>query len=112
MAIRYRSITKSVDFAITRQRGFVFKDQFIVIFVNANGAPFTQIGLSVSRRVGNAVIRNKVKRRLRTILSLISVAGGVDVLIVARVKVSLAGYKELNRSLFNLTKKAGIVEDI
>ena len=37
---------------------------------------------------------------------------GVDVLIVARIKASLAGYKELNHSLFNLTKKAGIVEDL
>ena len=112
MATRYRSITKPVDFATTRHRGFVFKDQFIVIFVNANDSSFTQIGLSVGKRVGNAVVRNRVKRRLRAILLLINVVSGVDVLIVARIKASLAGYKELNHSLFNLIKKAGIVEDL
>ena len=110
--IRYSSITKPEDFAKTRQRGFVFKNQFIVIFVNKNNSQVTQIGLSVGKRVGNAVIRNKVKRRLRAILSLVNIVAGADILVVARLKASLASYKELSHSIFNLTKKAGISEDI
>ena len=110
-AIRYRSITKPEDFAATRQKGFVYKNQFIVIFVNKNHSQITQIGLSVGKRVGNAVIRNKVKRRLKAILSLITIVTGVDILVVARLRASLAGYKELNESLLKLMKKADILKD-
>ena len=111
MAIRYRPITKPEDFAATRQKGLVFKNQFTVIFVNKNNSQITQIGLSVSKRVGNAVIRNKVKRRLKAILSLITIVTGVDILVVARLRASFANYKELNESLLKLTKKADILED-
>lgn len=110
--IRYSSITKTEDFAKTRQRGFVFKNQFMVIFVNKNNSQVTQVGLSVSKRVGNAVNRNKVKRRLRAIFSLVNIVAGVDILVVARLKASFASYKELSHSIFSLTKKAGILEDI
>lgn len=110
--IRYSSITKTEDFAKTRQRGFVFKNQFMVIFVNKNNSQVTKVGLSVSKRVGNAVNRNKVKRRLRAIFSLVNIVAGVDILVVARLKASFASYKELSHSIFNLTKKAGILEDI
>ena len=110
--IRYSSITKTEDFAKTRQRGFVFKNQFMVIFVNKNNSQVTQVGLSVSKRVGNAVNRNKVKRRLRAVFSLVNIVAGVDILVVARLKASFASYKELSHSIFSLTKKAGILEDI
>ena len=88
--IRYSSITKPEDFATTRRNGLVFKNQFVVIFIN----------------------RNKVKRRLRSISSLIDIVAGVDILIVARLKAPIATYRELSDSILNLMKKASILENI
>ena len=110
--IRYSSITKPEDFATTRRNGLVFKNQFVVIFINKNNSQVTQIGLSVSKRIGNAVNRNKVKRRLRSISSLIDIVAGVDILIVARLKAPIATYRELSDSILNLMKKASILENI
>ena len=53
-----------------------------------------------------------MKRRLRSISSLIDIVAGVDILIVARLKASIATYRELSDSILNLMKKASILENI
>lgn len=79
-------------------------------WANAAGVD-SHIGISVARRVGNAVHRNRAKRRLRAIVrSLLGrVRGGYDIVIVARPGSAEASYQELADGLQELLGRSGIL---
>lgn len=65
-----------------------------------------RFGLTVSKRVGNAVVRNKVKRRLRDILRHHkTVLGGLDVVWIARQEAAEASYKALQQDVLSLMER-------
>ena len=66
------------------------------IAVLRNELSFSRVGLSVSKRVGNAVTRNLVKRRMRHALAEMNIAGGWDVVVTAKPQVSSVSYTTLN----------------
>lgn len=70
----------------------------------------TRYGISTGRRIGPAVVRNRVRRRLRTILRSLAVAPGWDVLIVARQPAATATQAELAHALGRLLRGAGITD--
>ena len=74
-------------------------------FPNEFGTP--RLGLSVSRRVGNAVTRNTVRRRLREVFhaSFDEVPGSWDLVVSARPEASEAGLDELTREFARSLRK-------
>jgi len=65
--------------------------------------------LTVSRRVGKAVVRNKIKRRLREILRQMDLPPGWDIIIIARNPAANADYAVLGKSVGNLLIRAGLI---
>jgi ribonuclease P protein component len=76
-------------------------------FPNEYGTP--RLGLSVSRRVGNAVTRNTVRRRLREIFHTVlpEIPSDLDLVISARPAVAEATYGELNEEFVRSLRKLG-----
>jgi ribonuclease P protein component len=72
-----------------------------------------RIGFSVSKRVGGAVVRNRVKRRLREAArhKVMSLAAGWDIVITARPAAAQASYAELDAELHELLTRAALVRD-
>lgn len=60
--------------------------------------------------MGKAVVRNKVKRRLREIIRLATIKPGWDIVLIARSKSSIAKYINMQEDVLNLLKRAGILE--
>lgn len=58
-------LTRKKEFEKVFQEGKIFKDGKVVLYVMANGLPHSRLGLVVSKKVGNAVRRNRAKRLLR-----------------------------------------------
>ena len=83
----------------------------LVLYVRRSGGRPTRLGLTVSTKVGKAVVRNRVRRRLREIYRLHSpaVARGWDIVIVARVRAAGAPYAVLERDFLKLADKLGIL---
>ena len=72
--------------------------------------PRTRYGFVVGRRVGNAVTRNRIKRRLRAAVTESSVVEGWDITVIARNRAAKAEYHELKGSLNRLMGRAGILD--
>ena len=103
-------ITKTESFAVARSEGKSWSDRFLVLIARSNGATLSRFGFSVGRRVGGAVIRNKVKRRLREAARQAQVQNGWDMVVIVRKKGSSADFHMLRRSMNNLMKRAGVLD--
>jgi ribonuclease P protein component len=64
----------------------------------------------VSKRIGNAAVRNKVKRRLREAVRLNPLKAGWDALIIVRRGAGTAKYQELKDATDNLLQRANLVD--
>ena len=85
----------------------------IVVYCRRNGRPYNRVGFTVGSKVGKAVARNLVRRRLRDIYSR-SESGlslGYDIVIVARSGSALAAYRELESQMLRIFEKLGIVKN-
>lgn len=72
-----------------------------------------KVGFSVSNKIGNAVVRNKIKRRLRDCTSKIigKLNDNYNYVIVAREPISETSYKDINESLIYCLNKAGLLKN-
>jgi len=81
----------------------------VVIKALPNGLSLSRYGLSVSKRVGNAVTRNRVKRRLREIWRITPVKPGCDVVFIVRPAAAEADYAGLKRAVEGLLSRARLL---
>ena len=82
----------------------------IVLYCKKNRQGKSQLGITVSTKVGKAVTRNRVRRRLREIYRLHEgeICRGFDIIVVARVKSVEATYMQLERDFLRLADKLGL----
>ena len=85
----------------------------LVLYARKNRTNTNRIGITVSKKLGKAHVRNRVRRRLREIYRLNEerFQPGWDIVVVARTKAVYADFQELTRSYLSLAKKAGILAE-
>tara|TARA_B100001029_G_C14985689_1_gene408822 strand:+ start:243 stop:491 length:249 start_codon:yes stop_codon:yes gene_type:complete len=77
--------------------------------IKKNSQIFTRVGYSISKRIGTAVSRNLVKRRLKNIIGDFKLKPGWDIVVVARVGISNTSYDELTEDLKKICSKLEIL---
>ncbi len=84
---------------------------FLVLYARRNREGCNRIGITVSKKLGKAHIRNRVRRRLREVYRLNEdkFLPGWDIVVVARTKAVNASFPELTNAYLALAKKAGIL---
>jgi ribonuclease P protein component len=102
------TLTGKAQFELVYKKGKSWAAREIVIKALPNGLDSTRYGLTVSRRVGKAVVRNRVKRRLREILRRMNLPPGWDLIFIARNPAASADFNTLGRSVGNLLVRAGL----
>jgi ribonuclease P protein component len=103
----------SKDFQKVFQQGRSCANRYLVLYYRYNNEGNTyRVGFSVSKKVGNAVVRNRVKRLLREIFRLEgeAIEESIDFVVVARPLVADLTYEEMKKSLVHLLKKSGVIK--
>ena len=92
-------------------RGKTAADSRLALYVRRNGQKVNRLGLTVSTKVGCAVVRNRVRRRLREIYRLNegALTCGCDVVVVARTRAASSGYHQLEKSFLRLADKLDLL---
>lgn len=103
-------IRKNTDFRTVYRNGVSLADHFLVMYVLKNGTGRNRIGISVSKKVGNSVVRHHLTRLIRESYRLNEhrLQPGHDIVVVARVRAKDAGYHEIEHSLLALAERHGI----
>lgn len=112
MLARHLRLKRPQDFQRIRDQGQHHRGRLLSLNVLGNDLPNNRFGFVVSRRVGTAVVRNRVKRRLRTAVRnrLDKLVGGFDVVIIGHAAAAAASYRELDARLVELFQKAGLLD--
>ena len=84
---------------------------YFAVYCRRTGRPVSRLGITAGTKLGNAVKRNRARRRIRELYRTneCRLEPGWDVVIVARVRSIYGRYAEMERSLLQLMKKLGML---
>ena len=108
---RWRRISGQKRHSQIHREGSSAANRLLVIRYLANGLDHSRFAYVVSKRVGNAVVRNRVKRRLREAVRIRSLNGGWDAVFIGRRGIERATFREVNRAVANLLRRSRITGD-
>ena len=110
---QHYSLKKNSDFRRLYTKGKSAATPYLVLYYRKNRTDHNRAGYTVSTKLGHAVVRNRVRRRLREIVRLNAdaVKPGYDLVIVARAKAVDAEYKKLERAYLTACGKLGLLRE-
>jgi|SRR5579875_1643445 len=108
-------IKKNKDFQAVFQKGRSFANrQFVVYSLKKDDQDFFRIGLSVSKKLGNAVTRNRIKRYIRQAIFELKdqLASSHDYVIIARKPAAEMDFFEVKKSLSHVLKVGKVLKNL
>lgn len=107
------SLKKTADFQRVYRTGKSLANRYLVMYVRENGLARNRIGISVSKKVGNSVVRHHLTRLIRESyrLSEEKYPVGYDLVLVVRVQAKDCTYFEIDRAMNQLAKRHHLLED-
>lgn len=107
------SICQNNDFRRIYNRGKHYVTPVVVIYVLKNRTKNTRLGITTSKKIGNAVKRNRSRRIIREAWHAVSpfAAKGYDYVLVARGKTPYVKTQDIQKQLYLQLKKAGLYQE-
>ncbi|MDY5021228.1 MAG: ribonuclease P protein component [Blautia sp.] len=105
------SLKKNKDFQTVYHNGTSYANRYLVMYVLKNQCNKNRLGISVSKKVGNSVVRHRVTRLIRESYRLNEMlfAGGLDVVIIGRPSVKGKSFHDVEGSIMHLAGKHHIL---
>ena len=109
--IHSESLKKNKDFQRVYHEGTSKADRYLVMYVLDNQYKRNRLGISVSKKVGNSVVRHRITRLIREIYRLneLSFQNGLDIAVIARQASKGKTFAELEKSFMYLAKKHSVI---
>ena len=107
------SLKKNRDFQIVYQNGKSYANKYLVMYVLKNDLSANRIGISVSKKVGNSVVRHRLTRLIRESYRLHEEMfnSGLDIVVIARATAKSILYTDMESALLHLAKLHGILNE-
>ena len=110
---RFPSIKKNQDFQKVYQTGRSYANKQLVMYVRKKEEPDIRIGVSVSKKVGNSVVRHHIVRLIRECfrLNLDMLKTGLDIVVVVRAAAKESDYKTIESAYLHLCGLHNILKE-
>lgn len=107
-----QSLKKNADFQLVYKGGRSFANRYLVMYVKENELGINRIGISVSKKVGNSVVRHRIKRLILESYRLQEdmFDSSLDMVIIARSTAKDRSYGEIESAVLHLGKLHGIIK--
>ena len=118
--MQWDKLRKNAQFRTVYRRGKSLSNDKLVLYVfkkrrnrDEKGNLYNKVGFSISKKVGKSVVRSRVKRLMIESfrLNYDKLEEGYDFVFIARVSINDKSFFEVEKSMMNLFKKAGLIKD-
>ena len=101
------SLKKHKDFQHVYKKGSSYANKYLVMYVLENGTSQNRLGISVSKKVGNSVVRHRITRLIRESYRLneTDFDSNLDIVVVARASAKGKGFHEIESAFLHLARK-------
>jgi ribonuclease P protein component len=101
----FPSLKSNSDFQRVYKNGKSYANKTLVMYVYRNELSYNRIGISVSKKNGNSVVRHTFTRKIREIFRLNKIEKkGLDIIVVVRVGADVSDYHKLEKAYLHLLK--------
>ena len=106
------SLKKNKDFQLLYKEGKSCANRYLVLYVRENGMDQNRFGVSVSKKVGNSVVRHRITRLIRESYRLHEdmFNSGLDMAVIARASAKGKSMNEICSALLHLGKLQGVIQ--
>jgi ribonuclease P protein component len=107
-----QSLKKNADFQNVYKEGKSYANKYLVMYILNNNTEENRLGISVSKKVGNSVIRHRITRLIRESYRLqeSKFQNGFDIVVIARANAKGRTYQEIESALIHLGKLHNIID--
>jgi ribonuclease P protein component len=101
------SLKKNSDFQLVYKKGTSFANRYLVMYVRKNQLEKNRLGISVSKKVGNSIVRHRLTRLIRESYRLNEelFQRGLDIVVIARVNAKDNRYAQIESAMIHLAEK-------
>ena len=101
-------LKKNYQFKKVYTEGRYYVEKYVVMYIIMNNSASNRVGFSVSKKVGNSVVRNRVKRLMKEVYRKYADKNklGFDIVFTARVGSAEADYKIIDNNIMSIMRKA------
>lgn len=111
MEKKYR-LRKNMEFKKVYSVGKNYWNRNFVLYIRKNGLDETRVGFTITKKHGNSVVRNKIRRRMKEAyrLNFKNVKDGYDLVFIPKKNIVNISYKEIEGSMIHIMKIANVLK--
>ena len=106
------SLKKNKDFQLVYKCGKSYANKYLVMYIKENNTRKNRLGISVSKKVGNSIVRHRLTRLIRESYRLQEdrFRCGIDIVVIARIGAKDRTYKDIESALLHLGRLHAIID--
>lgn len=104
-------LRSNMEFRRVYSKGKNYWNRNLVLYISKNDLGYNRVGYSITKKIGNSVVRNRIRRRMKEIyrLNFQGLKGNYDLILIPKRNVVDLSYKDLESAMFHILRLAGII---